>query len=241
MEKTPDSKASSKAPSGIAGNLAGLRSRIALAAQAAARDPANITLVAVSKTHDASCVEAALALGQRVFGENRVQEAAAKFPALKSRYPDLILHLVGPLQTNKADEAVALFDWIETLDRPRLAEALAKAMEKTGRRPSCLVQVNTGREAQKAGVAPEAADAFIEDCRARWKLPVQGLMCIPPANENPAPHFSLLAGIARRNGLAELSMGMSADFETAIREGASFVRIGTAIFGPRPKPTFSGR
>ena len=229
MEKTQDSKASS----GIAGNLAGLHDRIVRAAQAAARDPAAITLVAVSKTHDAAAVEAALAQGQRVFGENRVQEAAAKFPDLKSRYPDLTLHLIGPLQTNKAEDAVKLFDWIETLDRPRLAEALARAMEKTGRRISCLVQVNTGHETQKAGIAPEFADEFIRDCLARLKLPVLGLMCIPPAHENPAPHFALLAEIAKRNGLTELSMGMSADFETAISAGATFVRIGTAIFGTR--------
>jgi len=229
MEKTQDSKASS----GIAGNLAGLHDRIVRAAQAAARDPAAITLVAVSKTHDAAAVEAALAQGQRVFGENRVQEAAAKFPDLKSRYPDLTLHLIGPLQTNKADDAVELFDWIETLDRPRLAEALARAMEKTGRRISCLVQVNTGKETQKAGIAPEFADEFIRDCLSRLKLPVLGLMCIPPVHENPAPHFALLAEIAKRNGLTELSMGMSADFETAISAGATFVRIGTAIFGTR--------
>jgi len=233
MEKTQDSKASSEVSSAIAGNLAGLRDRIILAAKAASRDPIGVTLVAVSKTQDETAIAAALALGQRVFGENRVQEAAAKFPALKIRYPDLELHLIGPLQTNKAEDAVRLFDWIETLDRPRLAEALAKAMAKTGRRISCLVQVNTGKEAQKAGIAPEAVDEFIRDCRARLKLPVLGLMCIPPAHENPAPHFALLAAIAKRNGLTELSMGMSADFETAISAGATFVRIGTAIFGAR--------
>ncbi len=217
----------------IAGNLAGVRARLVRAAAEAGRDPAGITLVAISKTHGMAAIEAALVQGQRVFGENRVQEAQAKYPELKSRYPDLVLHLVGPLQTNKAADAVSLFDLIETVDRPKLAESLAKAMEKAGRRPACLIQVNTGHEKQKAGIAPEDADEFIKSCRTRWNLPVQGLMCIPPVEENPAPHFSLLAGIARRNELKDLSMGMSADFETAIRAGATYIRVGTAIFGPR--------
>lgn len=229
MEDSSDSKDLNH----IAGNLAGVRARLNRAAAESGRDPAGITLVAISKTHGETAIEAALALGQRVFGENRVQEAQAKYRELKSRYPDLVLHLVGPLQTNKAADAVSLFDVIETVDRPKLAEALAHAMEKTGRRIACLIQVNTGHEKQKAGIAPEEADEFIAACRARWRLPVQGLMCIPPVNENPAPHFSLLAEIARRNGLSVLSMGMSADFETAIKAGATMIRVGTAIFGPR--------
>jgi len=217
----------------IAANLAALRRRIAEAARQAGRDPASVGLVAVSKTHPAAAIEAALAAGQRVFGENRVQEAAAKYTALKPAHPDLRLHLIGPLQTNKVKEAVALFDVIETVDRPRLAEALEREMSRQGRRRDCLVQVNTGQEPQKAGVGPGEADAFIEACRARWNLPIRGLMCIPPEREEPAPHFALLREIARRHGLVELSMGMSADFETAIRFGATLVRIGTAIFGHR--------
>jgi pyridoxal phosphate enzyme (YggS family) len=181
-------------------------------------------------------VEAALAAGQRVFGENRVQEAAAKYPALKAAHPGLRLHLIGPLQTNKARDAVRLFDVIETVDRPRLAEALARELAQQDRRIDCLVQVNTGEEPQKAGVLPGEADRFIEACRERWRLPVRGLMCIPPADEEPALHFALLREIARRHGLAELSMGMSGDFETAIRFGATLVRIGTAVFGARPAP-----
>jgi hypothetical protein len=213
--------------------LASVRLSIAEAARRAGRDPAAIDLVAVSKTQSSERIEEAIAAGQRAFGENRVQEAAAKFPALKSRHPDLRLHLIGPLQTNKALEAVRLFDAIETVDRPRLAEALAAAMEKEGRRPDCFVQVNTGEEPQKAGVAPKEADGLIAEARDRWGLPVVGLMCIPPQDEEPALHFALLAKIARRNKLARLSMGMSGDFETAIRLGATELRIGTAIFGER--------
>jgi len=229
MEDSSDSKDLGD----IAGNLAGVRARLNRAAAESGRDPAGITLVAISKTHGEAAIQAALASGQRVFGENRVQEAQAKYPALKRAYPDLVLHLVGPLQTNKVADAVALFDMIETVDRPKLAEALAHAMAKTGRRIACLIQVNTGHEKQKAGIAPEDADEFIKSCRTLWNLPVQGLMCIPPVNENPAPHFSLLAEIARRNGLKHLSMGMSADFEAAIKAGATYIRVGTAIFGPR--------
>jgi PLP dependent protein len=192
-----------------------------------------VTLVAVSKTNPAAAVRAALAAGQRVFGENRVQEALEKFPLLRGEFPGLALHLIGPLQTNKVKEAVAQFDVIETVDRKRLAEALAREMERTGRRPSCLIEVNTGEEAQKAGVFPAAADDFIADCRDRLGLPIIGLMCVPPHGEEPSPHFALLREIARRQSLAVLSMGMSADFETAIRFGATHVRVGTAIFGAR--------
>ena len=216
----------------IAANLAAVKARIEAAARAAARDPGAVALVAVSKTHPAEAVAAALAAGQRLFGENRVQEAQHKYPELKTRHADLRLHLIGPLQTNKVKEAVALFDAIETVDRPRLAEALAREMERQGRRPACLIEVNTGEEPQKAGVAPREADRFIASCRALG-LPVEGLMCIPPEGEEPSPHFALLREIARRNGLATLSMGMSADYEIAVRFGATLVRVGSAIFGPR--------
>ena len=221
---------------GLAERLAVVKGRIAAAARAVGRDPAGITLVAVSKTHDAAAVSAAIAAGQRAFGENRVQEAQAKYPALRAAHPDLVLHLIGPLQTNKVKDAVALFDVIESVDRPKLADALAREMERTGRRPRCFVQVNTGEEPQKAGVLPAEADAFISECRERWRLPVEGLMCIPPLDQEPSPHFALLREIARRHGLKELSIGMSADYEIAIRQSATYVRVGTAIFGERPKP-----
>ena len=217
----------------IAANLAQVRARISGAATAAGRDPAEVTLVAVGKTRGAAYIEAAFDAGQRVFGENRVQEAEGKFPALKAAHADLVLHLIGPLQTNKAREAVRLFDVIETLDRPKLARALAKEMAKTGRRPACYVQINTGEEPQKAGVAPAEADALIALARDALGLPVEGLMCLPPFDDEPAPHFALLATIAKRNGLAKLSMGMTADFEIAVRFGATHVRVGTAIFGAR--------
>ncbi len=191
------------------------------------------TLVAVSKTHGEEKIRPLLEAGQRVFGENRVQEAKAKWPALKADYPDVELHLIGPLQSNKTAEAVALFDCIQTLDRPKLAHALAAEMEKAGKRVPLFVQVNTGAEPQKAGIAPEDAAAFIALCRDELKLPVEGLMCIPPAEENPAPHFALLAKLARENGLAKLSMGMSGDFETAVKFGATHVRVGSALFGAR--------
>jgi hypothetical protein len=220
--------------SGLAERLAAVKDRIAAAAGAVGRNAAEVTLVAVSKTHDAGAISAAIAAGQRVFGENRVQEAQAKYPALRAAHPDLVLHLIGPLQTNKVKEAVALFDVIETVDRPKMAEALAREMERTGRRLRCLVQVNTGEEPQKAGVLPVVADAFIAECRERGRLPVVGLMCIPPLDQEPSPHFALLREIARRHQLPELSMGMSADYETAIRLGATHVRVGTAIFGERP-------
>ena len=217
----------------VAARLAALRGRIAAAEAAAGRPPGSVELVAVAKTHPAELARAAIAAGQRAFGENRVQEAKAKWPALREAAPDVALHLIGPLQTNKARDAVALFDAIETVDRPKLAAALARAMDRSGRRPACLVEVNTGVEAQKAGVHPAEADDFIAACRTVYGLPVEGLMGIPPAGDEPALHFALLAEIARRNGLARLSMGMTADFETAIQLGATHIRLGTAVFGPR--------
>ena len=217
----------------VAANLAAVRLRIAQATEAAGRAPGSVTLVAVAKAQAAAAVRQALAAGQRVFGENRVQEAAEKYPELRAAFPDLELHLIGPLQTNKVRQAVALFDVIETLDRPRLAAALAEEMARAGRRPLCFVQVNTGEEAQKSGVPPGGADAFIRQCREDFGLPVAGLMCIPPQEEEPAPHFALLAKIAARHGLKSLSMGMSADFEIAIEFGATHVRLGTVIFGER--------
>jgi pyridoxal phosphate enzyme (YggS family) len=217
----------------IAANLAAVRERIATAAQAAHRQPESVTLVAVSKTHLASSVREALMAGHRVFAENRVQEAEAKYPPLREEFPDLALHLVGPLQTNKVRDAVALFNVIESVDRLRLAQALAREMERSGRRRPCLIEVNTGEEPQKAGMMPADADAFILECRERLELPIIGLMCVPPLDEEPAPHFALLREIARRNEVNILSMGMSADFEKAIRFGATHVRVGTAIFGAR--------
>ncbi len=207
--------------------------RIAEAAKAAGREPAQVCLVAVSKTHGAERVRELLALGHRVFGENRVQEAEGKFPALKSAFPDLELHLIGPLQTNKARDAVALFDVIQSVDRERLAAALAKEIARAGRSPACFIQVNTGEEPQKAGVLPADLDAFVRTCRDTHKLNVVGLMCIPPVDEEPALHFALLAKMAARHGLAKLSMGMSADYESAVRLGATHVRVGTALFGAR--------
>jgi hypothetical protein len=220
------------AQSEIAARLAEIRARIASAARTAGREPSAVALVAVSKTMPPEAVSAALAAGHRLFGENRVQEAKAKYPALRVRWPDLRLHLIGRLQTNKAEDAVVLFDLIETVDSIKLAEALAKAMLKLRRRLPVFIQVNTGEEPQKGGVAPLETEALVAKCRALG-LDVQGLMCIPPAADEPAPHFALLADLARRMGLASLSMGMSADFETAIRLGATHVRLGTAIFGAR--------
>jgi len=220
----------------IAANLAAVRAEIAAAAAACGRPAEDVTLVAVSKTHDAETIRSALAAGQRVFGENRVQEAEAKWPALRAEYPGLALHLIGPLQTNKAKPAVALFDVIETVDRERLARALAREIAASGRAVEVFVQVNTGAEAQKAGVLPQEADALVRLCRDELGLAVVGLMCIPPVDEEPALHFALLAEIARRNGLARLSMGMSADFQVAVRFGATHVRVGTAIFGHRAQP-----
>jgi PLP dependent protein len=214
-------------------HLAKVREEIARACASAGRDPGSVTLVAVSKTFGADAIEPVIAAGQRVFGENRVQEAKAKWPPLKERHGGIELHLVGALQSNKAKDAVALFDTIHSLDRPSLAEALAKEISKQGRRPTLFVEVNTGGEAQKSGVLPEETDAFVKACRERYGLQVAGLMCLPPADEPPAPHFALTAKIARRNNLPLLSMGMSADFPIAIAFGATHVRVGTAIFGER--------
>jgi hypothetical protein len=214
-------------------NLSDILARIE-AARKAAIAPAPFTeLVAVSKTHNADAIRPVLEAGHRTFGENRVQEAFGKWPGLRSDYPDVRLHLIGPLQTNKVREAVELFDTIHSLDRPKLAHALKAEIEKSGRAPVLFIQVNTGEEPQKAGVAPQDAAAFIALCRDALGLPVKGLMCIPPTEENPALHFALLQKLARENGLAFLSMGMSGDFETAIKFGATHVRIGTAIFGAR--------
>ncbi|MBN8956225.1 MAG: YggS family pyridoxal phosphate-dependent enzyme [Rhizobiales bacterium] len=222
--------------SDIASRLHDVQTEITRAAHEAKRDPQTVTLVAVSKTFDADAIVPVLEAGQRVFGENRVQEATGKWPALVERYPGTTLHLIGPLQSNKAKEAVALFDVIHTVDRASLCTALAKEIDKQGRAPALLVQVNTGAEPQKAGVLPEQADAFVKECRDTYGLTISGLMCIPPFDEAPAPHFALLAKIAERNGLATLSMGMSADFATAIAFGATHVRVGSAIFGHRDKP-----
>ncbi len=216
----------------VAANLEGVRARIDAAARASGRSPGDVTLVAVSKGHGVDSIRAALECGQRVFGENRVQEAQAKWPELRREFPDVELHLIGPLQTNKVADALALFDVIETLDRARLAAKFGAACG-AGSCPRLLVQVNTGEEPQKAGIAPLEADAFIASCINDHGLAPTGLMCIPPADEEAAPHFALLAKIAERNGLTELSMGMSADYETAITFGATHVRVGTAIFGVR--------
>ncbi len=213
--------------------LAEMRQRIAAAAQAAGRDPAEITLVAVSKVQPAARIEAVLGAGHRVFGENRVQEAQARWPALRERYEDVELHLVGPLQTNKVRQAAELFDVIGAVDRPRLARKLAEVFAATGRALPCYIQVNTGEEPQKAGVLPADADTLIAECRDAHGLPVAGLMCIPPVGEEPARHFALLKAIAERNGLTGLSMGMSDDFETAIASGATIIRVGSALFGAR--------
>ena len=214
--------------------LAEVKRAIAAACAEAGRAADAVTLVAVSKTFGVEAIEPVIVAGQRVFGENRVQEAKAKWPALRERYSGIELHLIGPLQSNKAKEAVALFDVIHSLDRPSLAEALAKETQKRGRQPRLFVEVNTGAEPQKAGILPEGVDDFLKACRDTWGLTVDGLMCIPPLDEAPAPHFALTAKIAKRNGLSLLSMGMSADFATAIAFGATHVRVGTAIFGGRP-------
>ena len=220
-------------PADPVANLARIRARLNAAAEEAGRKPEDITVIAVSKNHGAEAILPLLEAGHRVFGENRVQEAMGKWPALKERYPDIELHLIGPLQTNKAKEAVAFFDVIETVDRPKLARILSEEMARQAKILRLLVQVNTGEEEQKAGAAPQDADAFIAQCRNEFGLAIDGLMCIPPAEEAPAPHFALLAKIAARNGLKTLSMGMSGDYEIAATLGATHVRVGTEIFGAR--------
>jgi len=217
----------------VVAGLERVRAAIVAACRQAGREASAVTLIAVSKTVGPAALEAALEAGQRTFGENRVQEAKAKWPALRARYPDIELHLIGPLQSNKVRDAVGLFDVIHTVDRARLSAALAAEIDRQRRRPGLLIEINTGAEPQKTGVLPHAADAFIAACRARDRLDPRGLMCIPPFGEPPGPHFALLAKIAARNDLPWLSMGMSADFELAIAFGATHVRVGTAIFGTR--------
>jgi pyridoxal phosphate enzyme (YggS family) len=217
----------------VSSRLDTVRKDIAQACSAAGRDAKSVTLIAVSKTFDVEAIRPVIAAGQRVFGENRVQEAQSKWPALRGEQDDLVLHLIGPLQSNKARDAVALFDAIHTVDRPSLCAALAKEIGRQGRAPLLFVEINTGAEPQKAGVLPEDADVFLAACRDTYGLTISGLMCIPPFEEAPGPHFALTAKIAQRNGLALLSMGMSADYQTAIAFGATHVRVGTAIFGHR--------
>ncbi len=223
-------------PTSLAARLHHVQARIDAALAAAGRPPGAARLVAVSKTHPAEAVIEALEAGQALFGENRVQEAAEKFPALRPTWPALRLHIIGGLQTNKARDAVRLADTIESLDRPRLADAIADAIQKEGRSPALYIQVNVGDEPQKAGIPTNQADVFIEACRTRFGDALQGLMCIPPAEADPVPHFQYLAAAAARHALPVISMGMSGDFETAIHHGATLVRVGTAIFGSRPKP-----
>lgn len=217
-------------------NLKAILDDIAMAAQSVDRDVSMVHLVAVSKVHDETRIRPVLEAGQRVFGENRVQEAMGKWPQLREDFNNIELHLIGPLQSNKVKEAVATFDVIESVDRPKIARALAKEFERTDRHLGCYIQVNTGEEPQKAGIHPEDVDTFIMMCKQDLGLNILGLMCIPPVDEEPALHFALLAEIADRNGLSGLSMGMSSDYETAIKLGATHVRVGTAIFGTRPKP-----
>lgn len=225
-----------KSPTGdVASRLAQVQDKISAAARGARPDPGSVTLIAVTKTVRAQLIEEAIAAGQRLFGENRVQEAKAKWPEIKERHPGIELHLIGPLQSNKVREAVALFDVIHTVDRPKIARALAEEIARAGKRPRLLVQVNTGEETQKSGVFPADTEGFVATCRNASGLSIDGLMCIPPFDEAPAPHFALLAKLACRLGLNELSMGMSGDFEQAIAFGATYVRIGTAIFGERTK------
>ena len=220
-------------PATATSGLDQVRAEIARACRDANRDPGDVTLIAVSKTFGAEAIEPVIAAGQHVFGENRVQEAKAKWPPLTAQYAGIELHLIGPLQSNKAKEAVALFDAIHSVDRSSLCEALAKEIGKQARSPLLFIEINTGAEAQKAGVLPHDADAFLARCRDKYGLTISGLMCIPPFEEAPGPHFALTAKIARRNGLKLLSMGMSADFATAIELGATHVRVGSAIFGVR--------
>jgi PLP dependent protein len=231
MTMVPETAAPLTSP--LPNALAQVENDIARACADARRERSAVTLIAVSKTFDAAAIIPVIAAGQRVFGENRVQEAKAKWPPLIAAHPGVTLHLIGPLQSNKAKEAVALFDAIHSVDRPSVCEALAKEIDRQQRAPKLFVQLNTGEEPQKAGIAPAEADAFIASCRDKYGLAISGLMCIPPVDEAPAPHFALTAKIAARNGLSQLSMGMSADFATAIALGATHVRVGSAIFGAR--------
>ena len=223
----------SDSATGVAQSYSRLVDAVAEAAKAAGREAAEITLVAVSKTRSAQHIEPVLSAGHIDFGENRVQEAQAKWPDLKARYPAARLHLIGALQSNKARDAVALADAIHSLDREKLARAVSQEMARSARRPECFIQVNTGEEAQKSGVPPGQADALIEACQEKYALPLVGLMCLPPLDEEPAPHFALLRKIAERHGLTKLSMGMTADYQTAIALGATHIRVGSAIFGAR--------
>jgi len=218
---------------GAVAQLKEVRARIAEAEREAGRDPGSVELIAVSKTFDAEAIRPVLEAGQRVFGENRVQEAQGKWPELKDAFAGIELHLIGPLQSNKTKEAVALFDVIQTVDREKIARAIAREMEKQGKTVRLYVEINTGMEPQKAGIAPDECPAFLKMCREELGLEIEGLMCIPPFDENPGPHFALLRKLAEENGIAKLSMGMSGDFETAVGFGATSVRVGTAIFGAR--------
>jgi hypothetical protein len=229
MTQSPTTSLSAHSPNG----LAAVEQEIARACKEARRERAAVTLIAVSKTFDADAILPVISVGQRTFGENRVQEAKGKWPTLMQSHPGLQLHLIGPLQSNKAKEAVALFDAIHSVDRVSICEALAKEIKSQGKQPQLFVQINTGEEPQKAGVPPQEADAFLAACRETYGLVISGLMCIPPVNDAPAPHFALTAKIAARNGLKNLSMGMSADFAVAIQMGATHVRVGSAIFGAR--------
>jgi hypothetical protein len=229
MTQSPTTSLSAHSPNG----LAAVEQEIARACKEARRERAAVTLIAVSKTFDADAILPVISVGQRTFGENRVQEAKGKWPTLMQSHPGLQLHLIGPLQSNKAKEAVALFDAIHSVDRVSICEALAKEIKSQGKQPQLFVQINTGEEPQKAGIAPQEADAFLAACRETYGLVISGLMCIPPVNDAPAPHFALTAKIAARNGLKNLSMGMSADFAVAIQMGATHVRVGSAIFGAR--------
>ena len=229
----PSAAAAETSTPDVAANLQAVQARVAAAAREAGREASEVGLVAISKTQGPERIRPALLAGHRLFGENRVQESEGKWPELKAAFPDAKLHLVGPLQSNKVRQAMHLFDVIETVDRPKLARRLAQMMAETGLRPDCFIEVNTGGEAQKAGIQPADCDDFVRLCRDELDLPIAGLMCIPPFEDEPSPHFELLKKLAERNGLKGISMGMSADFETAIAFGATLVRVGTAIFGPR--------
>ncbi|ODA68016.1 hypothetical protein A7A08_01186 [Methyloligella halotolerans] len=226
----------SSTQSTIASRLAEVRGDIATAAKTCGREPESVKLIAVSKTHPAEAVEEAIAAGQRIFGENRVQEAQGKFPELKECHPDIELHIIGPLQSNKVKDAVAIADCIQSVDREKIARHIAKEMEEQGRTPKLLVQVNTGEEPQKAGIPPAEVADFVKMCRDELGLEIAGLMCIPPLDEEPALHFALLDKLAKTLDLPELSMGMSGDYEKAVQFGATYVRVGTAIFGAREYP-----